>query len=179
MNCRLGKTDGGNGTRRIDGNMQSRPQSNKPSKQDASSGHVVIFLDLAAAVPKAQLTPHTVRGDARHLDWSISQALYTPPTSNLRTIAHCAPEQFARTITNRSGQCKQRSTLDHQDAGPHTTRRTHDRRRRIGGWQAMRRLHGDGAGRGDGGRAGGGRSTARVLTVVVKLLLDLFWIFKW
>ena len=52
-------------------------------------------------------------------------------------------------------------------ARPHRTT-THDRRRRIGGWQAMRRLHGDGAGRGDGGRAGGG--ARQRLTLVVKLL---------
>ena len=57
-------------------------------------------------------------------------------------------------------------------ARPHRAREQ-DRRRRIGGWQAMRRLHGDGAGRGDGGRKEHGTSAHRRSEVVVGFVLDL------
>ena len=49
------------------------------------------FHDFSSLKPNLQLGMST----------PIPASMYTPPTLNVTTIAHCAPEQFA---TNRSGQ---------------------------------------------------------------------------
>ena len=53
---------------------------------------------------------------------------------------------------------------------------THDRRRRIGGWQAVRRRQTDGGCK--GGQRGGGGRTAGHGRVSPWLLLVMIW-FKW
>jgi hypothetical protein len=82
----------------------------------------------------------------------------------------------ARPCASKSGQCKAAIITR-----PKRARASSGSQRTIDGGALAAGKRCDGCtatGRGDGGRAGGGRSTARVLTVVVKLLLDLFWIFK-